>query len=124
MAAHTLPRLQNYTFLPLRVTLGIVFVMHGYAMLEHNPLTNFETIIYPVLHLFCGFAILLGFFTRSAALIMATVTMFWMLRDHFHAGFFLNHGGYEYQLVLFIATFTLIHLETGRISLDNYFGFK
>lgn len=111
--------------LPLRLVLGVVFIMHGYVTLSHGYAMGITWAgMAPFLYLFGGLCIFFGFFTRWASLVMALVTVFFMFTQHFAHGFFVSTGGYEYHLVLFGATLTLMIAGGGRWSLESYLGVK
>jgi putative oxidoreductase len=67
---------------------------------------------------FGGVALILGLFTRPAAIISAMtmlVALFWV---HWGNGFFLDTHGIEYALALLSATVALIFIGGGKYSLD------
>lgn len=67
---------------------------------------------------FGGVALILGLFTRPAAVISAMtmlVALFWV---HWGNGFFLDTHGIEYALALLSVTVALIFIGGGQYSLD------
>ena len=124
----------------LRLAVGAVFVMHGYyawVVLGPGTAAGFVTRIGfpPVValplawyliaaHVVGGLLIIVGLWTRGAALanvpIMASAVFF----IHFKQGFFLRPlgpavGGYEYALTVLAATVALILLGSGAASIDG-----
>jgi putative oxidoreductase len=68
---------------------------------------------------FGGILLILGLLTRPAAAILAltmAVAVFWV---HWSAGFFAMNNGYEYALVLMIASIALAISGGGRFALDR-----
>lgn len=116
---------REYMILPLRLVVGVVFIMHGYAALSHGYTMSVSwATAAPFLYLFGGLCVFFGFFTRWASMAMAVVTMFYLFTQHFGHGFFVKDGGYEYHLVLFAASITLILAGSGRWSLEEKLGIK
>lgn len=116
---------REYMILPLRLVIGIVFVMHGYSALSHGYTMSVTlATVTPYLYLFGGLCLFLGFFTRWAALAMGMVTLFTLFTQHFAHGFFAKDGGYEYHLVLFAASITLMIAGSGKWSLEEKLGIK
>lgn len=119
----------------LRVVLGVIFIAHGSQKvlgafggygLEATVGYFSKNLGIPVIlgyvalftEFFGGIFILLGLFTRPAALGIF-ITMFVAFTVHLPAGFFLPNG-FEYTFVLaFISLFILL-FGAGNISLDNY----
>ncbi|MBI4410938.1 MAG: DoxX family protein [Deltaproteobacteria bacterium] len=116
---------REYMILPLRLAIGVVFIMHGYSALSHGYTMSVTLgTVAPFLYLFGGLCLFFGFFTRYASAVMAVVTMFYLFTEHFGHGFFVKDGGYEYHLVLFAASITLMIAGSGRWSLEGKLGIK
>ena len=71
-----------------------------------------------------GAACALGLFTRLAALGLAAIMVGAIVTVHAPHGFSLEHGGYEYNLVLIVVSLSLILLGPGTISLDRVIKVK
>lgn len=128
----------------LRLAVGVVFVMHGYlaaAVLGPQGVAGFIARMgYPpalgtalawyliVAHLLGGALIILGLWTRWAALVnvppMASAVILW----HLPQGFFMKVlespagrqvGGYEFSLMVLAATLALVLLGSGAASIDS-----
>jgi putative oxidoreductase len=67
---------------------------------------------------FGGAALILGLFTRPAAVISAMTMLVALLCVHWGNGFFLDTHGIEYALALLSATVALIFIGGGKYSLD------
>lgn len=67
---------------------------------------------------FGGIALILGLLTRPAAFITA-FTMLMAMTFHIGNGLFIANNGYEYALMLLIASLTLTLQGAGRFSVDQ-----
>lgn len=66
---------------------------------------------------FGGIALILGLLTRPAAFVTA-FTMLMAMTFHIGNGLFIANNGYEYALMLLIASLTLTLQGAGRFSVD------
>lgn len=119
--------------LVLRVVTGLVFFIHGWQKLFDNGLAateaGFEFMGAPVpavtsvlvtfLELIGGAALIVGAFTRIAALLLALDMLGAIFIFHIDFGFFIENGGIELVLVLAAATIALIFTGPGRYSADE-----
>jgi putative oxidoreductase len=131
----------------LRVTLGVIFAMHGYlalALIGPAGVAGYTTRIgYPaalgpalawyliLAHLVGGILLILGLFTRWAALAQVPIMASAFFLLHLRQGFFLTGivvdpargvaiaGGYEYTLLVLAATITLVLAGGGALALDR-----
>ena len=123
--------------LALRVVLGLVFLGHGaqkafgafggpglagasgfMASLGLRP-ARFWAAVAAFGELLGGALVLLGLFTPvGAALIVATMAVA-IAKVHGPKGFFIQNGGYEYNLVLLVAALTLAATGAGAYSVDR-----
>lgn len=116
----------------LRVIVGTVFLAHGYQKFFiwgiGGVTAGFAQLGIPVPHLaaylaasaefFGGLALLLGLFTRFAAIPVAITMMVAILQVHMKGGFFAPQG-VEYPLTLLFANIALIVAGGGAFALDN-----
>jgi len=130
----------------LRITLGVVYIAHAYyvydvitvdalaAMINKRlglPVGDFVTTYLLFAHVVGGAMMVLGVFTRWAAVANLPIMVGAVLLFHFHEGFFL-HGvivdagrgkaeaaGYEYPLVVLAATLAQFFLGTGTLGLTK-----
>ncbi len=72
---------------------------------------------------FGGLALILGLLTRPAA-IVAAFTMLMAMTVHWSNGLFGANNGYEFALVLFAASASLIFQGGGKLALDNLIAAK
>lgn len=117
--------------LVLRAALGIIFVAHGYPKLAHlrggtqmqsffveHGLPGYFVYVAGVIETFGGGLLLLGLFTRAAALLLATEMCVAIWKVHSGHGYLAVHD-YEFPLTLAAACSALATVGAGRISLDQ-----
>lgn len=116
----------------LRIVTGLVFFAHGYQKVFVQGVSSFAgflgqigmpapNLLAPLVaavELLGGLALILGLFTRWAALPLAIVMLVAAVAVHFKQGFFLPNG-YEYTLVLLAANISLFLAGAGELALDN-----
>jgi putative oxidoreductase len=123
--------LQPIGLLGLRIALGIIFVAHGYPKLAHlrggsqmqsffveHGLPGYFVYIAGVIETFGGGLLLLGLFTRAAALLLAIEMCVAIWKVHSGHGYLAVHD-YEFPLTLATACFALATVGAGMISLDQ-----
>ncbi len=130
----------------LRVMLGVVFIAHGYyaydvitsdglsAMINKRlglPVGDFATTYVLVAHFVGGVMLILGIFTRWAAMANLPILMAALLLFHFDQGFFLRGvitdvargkagvAGSEYAMFVLAATLAQCFLGTGALGLTK-----
>jgi putative oxidoreductase len=125
-----LDRMQPFGALVMRLTLGSVLVVHGYAkIIPHGALYQFAHYV-ASLHLpywlgyvaaftefFGGLALILGLLARFAALGAAIEMAVAVLRVHLHHGL-TGPGGMEFPLACFALALMLVFTGAGYLSLD------
>lgn len=118
--------------LPLRVVVGLVFLMHGAQKLFvfgvagttdimaklGLPLPMLCAVIVITVELVGGAAILFGAFTRLAGALLAFEMIVAILVARLHGGFFAPYG-YEFELTLLGACLTFAFHGPGQISLEQ-----
>jgi putative oxidoreductase len=136
----------EYGITVLRVTLGAVFVLHGYAaffVFTPAGLTAFNAskgIPFPAItawfiiagHFAGGAMLLLGFLTRVGALLHVAIMGGAVYFVHLTQGFFLHGiivdaaagkaivGGFEYALVLLLASVAVLITGSGPVAVDSW----
>src|SRR5579862_2268899 len=112
---HRLESHKSWGIFVLRVTIGVIFVMHGYQkFFEYGihgvaggfakmgmPMPEVNAVLASSAEFFGGLFLLLGLFTRWAAIPIAIVMLVAFLTVHMKNGFFMSHEGFEYVLALF-----------------------
>lgn len=114
----------------LRVVVGVIFVVHGYQKL----FSGMEGFTQHVISLgfpgfmawaaagtefFGGVALILGLFTRWAALGVGCVMVVAILKVHWGDGLTGDHG-YEFPLILLCVAVSLVLMGGGTLSLDRF----
>jgi putative oxidoreductase len=124
--------LESYGATILRVVLGMIFVMHAYlALFVYGVRGTIEFqrglglpvpevgVWYVILaHGLGGLLILLGVWTRWAALVNLPIMAGAFFLVHLKQGFFMDKGGgYEYVLLVLAVTLALVFLGPGALAL-------
>ena len=132
MNVNALTRLQGWGITVLRVVVGMVFLVHGGQKLfvfgfggvaaflgqVGIPAPMLAALVVTAVELLGGLALLLGLFTRWAAVPLAINMLVAILVVHLKAGFFLPDG-YEFALTLLGANVALALLGSGEASVDG-----
>ena len=132
MNVNALTRSQGWGITVLRVVVGMVFLVHGGQKLfvfgfggvaaflgqVGIPAPGLAAVILTAVESLGGLALLLGLFTRWAAIPLAIVMLVAILTVHLKAGFFLPDG-YEFALTLLGANVALALLGSGEASVDG-----
>ncbi|HMD07838.1 MAG TPA: DoxX family protein [Candidatus Acidoferrum sp.] len=125
----SLNALQPLALLLLRAAFGIIFMSHGYPMLaqrtsqmhalfaEHS-IPDYLVYVSGVLELFGGGLLLLGLFTRGAALLLAIEMVLLMWKVYPPRSYFAVNQ-YAYPMVVAAGCFALATLGAGLISVDH-----
>jgi putative oxidoreductase len=125
-----LEQLKPLALLLLRLTLGIIFIFHGYPKLfthTRETMQMFERIGFPgyfvyiagTIEFFGGIVLMIGLFTRVAGLLLAGEMAIAVWRVHLPQGPITLVKNYEFPLLLGAAAFTLACAGAGLISLDH-----
>ncbi|MEK7566651.1 MAG: DoxX family protein [Patescibacteria group bacterium] len=125
------PDLLDYShFAPfiLRVILGLVFVVHGYPKLFTGFAQTagwfdsvgikpgkFWAFVVGATEFFGGIALIFGFATQLAALLIAIIMLAAIVKVKFKQGF---AGGYEFDLMLLAAAVALMLMGAGAFAID------
>jgi len=124
-----LDRLQPLALLALRIVLGIIMIAHGYpkvsgGLSEHVHhvsnlgLPGWLAYCSAAAEFFGGILVLIGLFTRVAALAIVVNMSVAIWKVHWKNGL-LGNGGYQFPLALAAIAFALIFLGAGPIALDS-----
>lgn len=126
------PIQQQFGIAILRIIAGVVFVAHGAQKVFVYGFAGvggafaqmgvpMPTVMGPVIgliELFGGVALIVGLFTRVAALALACDMLGAILLVHAAGGFFLP-SGLEFVLMLFGAALALLFAGPGALSIDG-----
>jgi len=123
--------LQPFGLLILRIGLGVIFLYHGYPKLAHlrggaqmqsffveHGLPGYFLYIAGVIETFGGGLLLLGLFTRPAALLLGVEMCVALWKVHSAHGYLAVHD-YEFPFALATACFALATVGAGLLSLDQ-----
>jgi putative oxidoreductase len=124
----SLNSLQPLGLLAFRLALGIIFFSHGYPKLAHqgggmqgffiqHGLPGYFVFISGTLEVFGSLLLVLGLFTRGAALLLATEMAVAIWKVHSSGGYLAVHN-YEFPMAVMTACFALATVGAGTISLD------
>ena len=119
-------------FTILRITVGIVFLIHGYQKLFHMgfhgvagffghagiPLPLISAVVVTLVEFIGGILLIAGIWTRIAAALLAVDMAVAILVVHLRHGFF-NPTGFEFPLTLLAATLCLALSGGGMFSLKK-----
>ncbi len=125
----SLNSLQPLGLLVLRLALGLIFFTHGYPKLAHSGadmqgffvqhgLPGYFVYISGVLEVFGAILLVLGLFTRAAALLLAIEMGVAIWKVHSTGGYLAVHN-YEFPLAMLAGSFALATVGAGRLSLDH-----
>ncbi len=121
--------LQPVGLLALRLALGLIFFTHGYPKLvrsgvgmqeffAQHGLPGYFVYVAGVLEVFGGLLLVLGLFTRGAALLLAIEMGVAIWKVHSTGGYLAVHN-YEFPLAILAGSFALATVGAGRLSLDD-----
>lgn len=122
-------RLQPVALLILRIVLGAIMVGHGYhkvvggGLMEHYHrvqslgLPGFLAIPSALAEFVGGILVLIGLFTRCAAIAILIDMMVAIWKVHWKNGLLAQHG-YEFPLSLAAIAFTLMCYGAGPLGLE------
>ena len=124
--------LSLWGMVPIRLVVGLVFVMHGWMKLFSFglagtagflgkmgvPIPTVSAVVLIAAELLGGLAIAIGFYARWAAAALAFDMFVAILVAKLHGGFFAPNG-FEYELTLLGACLTIVLLGSGGMSLQG-----
>ncbi len=115
----------------IRVALGIVFIYAGWFKLNNMEMViggfasmGFATwLAYLVAYVefLGGIALVLGIFVRYVGILLAIVMLVAMIKVHIPNGYSLANNGYEYVLLLMLASLAITTLGAGKYSVAKLF---
>src|ERR1700678_700049 len=126
---HNLEKLKPLALLLLRLGLGAIFIYHGYPKLfvntreamagfVHMGFPSYFVYIAGAIEFFGGCLLIVGLFTRVAALFIAGEMAVALVRVHKLIAEPRAVHNYEFPLALAVAAFALATTGAGAISLD------
>lgn len=130
----------SFSALALRLPLGIIFIAHGAQKLFGwfggyglegtgqwmESIGLGPGVLMAALsgsaEFFGGLALILGFLTRPAALVLAVTMLVAIFTVHISHGLFMSNNGYEFGLALLAGAVSLLISGGGRASIDRLFA--
>ncbi len=120
-------KFQEPLYFVFRVLIGLLFLQHGgqklfgwFGGLGGNPAELISLMgLAGVIEFFGGLAILLGIFTRLAALISAIEMLVALFMAHFPQGYVLIKNGGEPAVLFFASFLVLLAYGAGKWSLGK-----
>jgi putative oxidoreductase len=125
----------DFILLILRIVLGICFILHGaqkvFGLFGGSGMKGWESFlsgfnIPPIasnliawFEMIAGIFLILGLFSRlfSVGLFIFMLAAIYLV--HLKKGYFVQDGGYEYQLTLAIILVIFVIYGPGKISINN-----
>ena len=123
----------DVAFLLLRIVLGVVFFVHGaqkvfgwfggsgidkwVGFMESMNISKPIAYLAAYGEMIFGITLILGIYTKVSALAAFVFMLFAIYLVHLEKGFFVNKGGYEYALVLAIASLSLYFSDGGKYKI-------
>lgn len=126
--------LGRYAALPLRLGAGMAMVLHGWpkvteagefvAEVEQMGIPYGGILGYVAIasEFLGGICLVLGFYTRIAALFVAATMGVAVVQVHGPKGYFASDGGFEYPLLILLCALSLAMGGPGRASVDAMRG--
>ncbi|MDX2321647.1 MAG: DoxX family protein [Moritella sp.] len=127
----------NFSALPLRLIVGIIFAAHGsqklFGWFGGYGLTGtgqwmesiglapgyLMALMAGSAEFFGGILLILGLLTRPTALALAVTMIVAIFSTHINNGLFMSNNGYEFALSLLAITLALVFQGSGRLAIDN-----
>ena len=130
------PFIRESALLLLRLVLGVVFIAHGWQKMFLQgptetmgqfsamgvPNAKFTAYVVGITELVGGGMLILGFLSTIVAGVLMLLMAGAFYIAHWGNGFFVQDGGPEFVLVLFVALLIVVVFGAGRASLDRVFA--
>lgn len=124
-----LEKLKPLALLVMRLALGFIFVWHGYPKLVHTReampffihagFPSYFAYIAGILEVFGGAMLIVGLFTRVAALLLACEMGIALWKVHMLFSKPMAVDNYQFPLALAAGAFVLATVGAGLISIDQ-----
>lgn len=129
--------MKDWASLPLRISLGIIFVAHGlqkvFGAFGGPGIEGFSQMlsglgfqpalvwayVAALVELLGGLCLIAGFLTRISALLIFVLISVATFKVHLANGLFMSKGGIEYNLVILSACIALLILGPGKLSVNK-----
>ena len=122
---------RDLSLFTLRLSLGLIFLIHGYQKLTglEGTISFFSTIGVPIagitapligaVEFLGGLFLILGLLTRISSIIVIIDMIGAIIYVHGTKGF--TGGGFEYPLLMITSAFAILSLGKGKISIQSFF---
>lgn len=130
----SLDRFQPFGALVMRLVLGLIMVAHGYQkviprgalynfthMVGHLGLPSWLGYVSAFTEFFGGMLLLVGLFTRVAALLMVIDMAVAIVKVHLHGGL-LGNNSFAFPLACLALALMLVFVGSGPLALDDLSG--
>ncbi|MEK7511063.1 MAG: DoxX family protein [Patescibacteria group bacterium] len=127
------PKFAPVASLLLRVVVGVIFLVHGWQKLQGGipgtagflgtlgfPAPEFFAVLLIAAEVIGGALLIIGLLTHWAAKILAIVSIVALVTVHLGKGFFVSGGGYEFILLLLVASLSVMAMGGGKWSVDAH----
>lgn len=124
----------GWAVLALRIVTGVVFLAHGWQKLGWGtaqvagflgglgfPSPELFAVLLIAGEIAAGVGLILGAFTRVSALLASFIALVALLTVHITKGFFMSGGGYEFILLILVASLTFFTWGADEYSVDKKF---
>lgn len=123
---------QDYAPLLLRIGVGLVFIIAGWGKLtglegtagffenEGIPLPQFSALLVGVVEFVGGLMVLLGFYIRIPALLLAIVMLVAIFTVKLPEGW--GGDGWTYDFLLLLMCLSLLFMDEGKVSVAQMMG--
>lgn len=118
----------DFGILLVRLAIGIPFIYAGWYHIHNMAMTisffkmvginSFWTYVASYTELLGGIALVVGFWSRYAGILLA-ITMAVAIKVTWAHGFGLQNNGYEFALVLFLGSLAMVAFGSGKYSLSK-----
>ncbi|MCL2534031.1 MAG: DoxX family protein [Nocardiaceae bacterium] len=128
--------LRDATVLIARIGIGVIFIAHGWQKFfdwgisgtqaafagMDIPLADVSAIVAATIELVGGIALLIGFATRIAGVLLFLNMAGAFFLVHIGNGVFVSDGGFELVVALGVASLLIAGVGAGRVSVDALVG--
>ena len=124
----------GWAVLALRVVTGVIFLAHGWQKFGWGtaqvagflgglgfPSPEVFAVLLIAGELLAGIGLILGAWTRVAALLASFIAVVALITVHISKGFFMSGGGYEFILLILVSSLTFFTWGADDVSVDKKF---
>ena len=127
-------RFRQWSLTLLRITLGFIFVYHGYLKIFVPggfkgtvafftaigiPLPLYSALLVSVAEFVGGIFLIAGFLAKWTSMVLVVNMLVALFKVHLKNGFLIANGGFEFAAALVIALLVVLLNGPGSLSLDR-----